>query len=181
MASILSRASRDLARAARQVSSAARRAAPVTIARPAPSDLPSRRLSVHSGATDANIPGYTNPPPDEPALWALYERWCEAYNEERDHDEMVRRFDTFKEAAFMVDRVNKANLPYTLKLSQFADGKLAESVCNKWCGDKPRPDPAAYHREGEFYIYDDGGDDVPKYPTMRFLFCERGGPIIPLE
>uniref|UniRef100_A0A453LUE1 Cathepsin propeptide inhibitor domain-containing protein n=1 Tax=Aegilops tauschii subsp. strangulata TaxID=200361 RepID=A0A453LUE1_AEGTS len=62
----------------------------------------------------------------EEALWALYKRWCKSFNEERDYDEMVRRFDTFKDSVRMVDSVNKANLPYTLKLSQFADGKLAE-------------------------------------------------------
>jgi hypothetical protein len=29
------------------------------------------------------------------ALWALYERWCKAFNQKRDHDEMVRRFSKF--------------------------------------------------------------------------------------
>ncbi|KAI5006286.1 hypothetical protein ZWY2020_033529 [Hordeum vulgare] len=69
------------------------------------------------------------------------------YDEERDYDEMVRRFNTFKEAAFRVDRVNKANLPYTLKLSQYADGKLAELTCNRCFGREPPPDPADYREE----------------------------------
>lgn len=30
------------------------------------------------------------------ALWSLYERWCKAFGEERDHDEMLRRFDHFR-------------------------------------------------------------------------------------
>ncbi|KAE8806365.1 hypothetical protein D1007_17417 [Hordeum vulgare] len=176
MASMLSRASLNLARAARQVALAARRAASVTASRSPTSDLRTRRLSqsIHSGATNANIPGSANRPPHErvefvasdkdlesnEALWALYGRWCEFYDEERDHDGMVRRFDTFKEAAFRVDRVNKANLPYTLKLSQYADGKLAELMCNRCFGREPPPDPADYREEGKFFIYD-GGDDVP--------------------
>jgi len=31
------------------------------------------------------------------ALWALYERWCKAFNQERQPDEMARRFSKFKE------------------------------------------------------------------------------------
>jgi hypothetical protein len=60
------------------------------------------------------------------ALWALYERWCKAFNQERDHDEMARRFNTFKEAVLMVDKTDKAHLPYKLEINQFADGKLQE-------------------------------------------------------
>jgi hypothetical protein len=30
------------------------------------------------------------------ALWALYKQWCKAFNQERDHAEMVQRFETFK-------------------------------------------------------------------------------------
>ena len=57
------------------------------------------------------------------ALWALYQRWCKFFNQERDHDEMVRRFPEFKETALSVDRVNKANLPYKFGFNDFADGK----------------------------------------------------------
>lgn len=62
------------------------------------------------------------------ALWALYKRWCKELNQKRDHDEMVRRFPKFKETAIHVNRVNKANLPYKLWLSKFADGKLREAI-----------------------------------------------------
>uniref|UniRef100_A0A0A9D7R1 Cathepsin propeptide inhibitor domain-containing protein n=1 Tax=Arundo donax TaxID=35708 RepID=A0A0A9D7R1_ARUDO len=33
------------------------------------------------------------------AIWVLYERWCKAYNKERDPDEMARRFHIFKRTA----------------------------------------------------------------------------------
>ncbi|XP_020190134.1 cysteine proteinase EP-B 2-like [Aegilops tauschii subsp. strangulata] len=207
MVSMLWRASRDLARAARTIASAGRWAPPVTVARSAPSDL-SGRLSFHSGI-DTNTPRSTYAAPDElasspsctphpdpgtdevilpsdkdleseEALWALYKRWCKSFNEERDYDEMVRRFDTFKDSVRMVDSVNKANLPYTLKLSQFADGKLAEYVVPKVFDEQRyRPDSATSVK-GEAFIYA-GEDDVPEHPQMRFKFSESGGPIIPLE
>jgi hypothetical protein len=60
------------------------------------------------------------------ALWALYERWCKDFNQERDHDEMVRCFPKFKATALRVDRVNKAILPCKSGFNQFADGKLRE-------------------------------------------------------
>jgi hypothetical protein len=60
------------------------------------------------------------------ALWGLYECWCKAFNEERDHDEMVRRFSRFKDTVLLVDETNKADLPYKLEISRFADGKLIE-------------------------------------------------------
>ena len=41
------------------------------------------------------------------AIWALYELWCKAYNKERDHGEMARRFSTFKEHAEAVYSWNK--------------------------------------------------------------------------
>ncbi|TVU29690.1 hypothetical protein EJB05_21268 [Eragrostis curvula] len=60
------------------------------------------------------------------ALWALYERWCKHYNQERDPEEMAQRFDKFKKTALHVHQVNKSNLSYKLGLNQFSDGKLAE-------------------------------------------------------
>jgi hypothetical protein len=36
------------------------------------------------------------------ALWALYERWCKYFNEERDRDEMARRFSKLKETVLRV-------------------------------------------------------------------------------
>ena len=41
------------------------------------------------------------------AIWALYELWCKAYNKERDHGEMARRFNMFKENAEFVYSWNK--------------------------------------------------------------------------
>jgi hypothetical protein len=60
------------------------------------------------------------------ALWSLYERWCKAFNEERDHDEMARRFSEFKSNVLLVDKTNKADLPYKFEIGRFADGKLIE-------------------------------------------------------
>lgn len=62
------------------------------------------------------------------ALWALYERWCKAFNEKREPLEMSRRFSKFKETVLMVDSTNKANLPYKLGINRFADGKNAAFV-----------------------------------------------------
>ncbi|KAF8656678.1 hypothetical protein HU200_060542 [Digitaria exilis] len=64
------------------------------------------------------------------ALWALYERWCKAFNQKRDHEEMVRRFKKFKDISLLVHRTNNANLPYKLAINKFADGKLMEKCRN---------------------------------------------------
>ncbi|CAN6331631.1 unnamed protein product [Urochloa humidicola] len=65
------------------------------------------------------------------ALWALYERWCNFYNQKRDREEMASRFSKFKEMALLVHRTNNANLPYKLALNKFADGKLMEKRANR--------------------------------------------------
>jgi len=62
------------------------------------------------------------------ALWALYELWCKAFNQERQPDEMARRFSKFKEVVLRVDRHNKANLPTKLGLNKFADRKNIEPM-----------------------------------------------------
>lgn len=59
------------------------------------------------------------------ALWALYERWCKAFDQERDHEEMARRFDTFKKTVLDVQHTNKAypsHKPRTI--TKLADGKM---------------------------------------------------------
>uniref|UniRef100_A0A0D9VZQ4 Cathepsin propeptide inhibitor domain-containing protein n=1 Tax=Leersia perrieri TaxID=77586 RepID=A0A0D9VZQ4_9ORYZ len=54
------------------------------------------------------------------AIWALYERWCEAYNKERDHAEMARRFKVFKDS---VEGVHENNVVDDLVyLGRFCDG-----------------------------------------------------------
>ncbi|CAO2038204.1 unnamed protein product, partial [Urochloa humidicola] len=60
------------------------------------------------------------------AMWALYERWCEHFKEERDHDEMVRLFPKFEETVRQVHEVNNSNLPYRLEISKYADMKILE-------------------------------------------------------
>ncbi|BAS86652.1 Os03g0778300 [Oryza sativa Japonica Group] len=40
------------------------------------------------------------------AIWALYERWCEAYEKERDHAEMTRWFEMFKNNAEYIYSLN---------------------------------------------------------------------------
>ena len=66
------------------------------------------------------------------ALWALYERWCKAFGEERSREEMQRRFDTFKERVLFVDRHNKQTIirddTASFEVNMFADGKLAEQL-----------------------------------------------------
>lgn len=125
----------------------------------------------------------------EEALWALYVRWCKTLNQKRDHDEMVRRFDVFKGTVRMVHRVNKAKLPYTLKVSEFADGKLEESVRPKVFGEPDsfathgkdgQPGSSATHRKDGVLIFE-GGEDAPEYPRTSFKFSESGDSIIPLE
>jgi len=60
------------------------------------------------------------------ALWDLYERWCKFFNQERDREEMARRFSSFKETVLRVEKNKKSNLPYRLAINKFADGKLRE-------------------------------------------------------
>ncbi|KAI4977928.1 hypothetical protein ZWY2020_014482 [Hordeum vulgare] len=61
-------------------------------------------------------------------LWALYERWCEAFNHKRDHDEKVRWFNTFKKTVLHIH--NKPNMGYRKGITEFADGKLREPSCS---------------------------------------------------
>lgn len=49
------------------------------------------------------------------AMWALYERWCKAWGQERDRDEMLRRFDYFKDTALHVDRFNKKAIRWSVR------------------------------------------------------------------
>ncbi|CAN6286248.1 unnamed protein product [Urochloa humidicola] len=50
---------------------------------------------------DEHVPDDAKTPTDkdlesDEAVWALYERWCKAFNKERDHAEMARRFKLFR-------------------------------------------------------------------------------------
>lgn len=63
------------------------------------------------------------------ALWALYERWCKHFNQERDRDEMARRFSEFKRSVLLVHQENNADRPYKLAINMFSDGKLSEVMC----------------------------------------------------
>jgi hypothetical protein len=58
------------------------------------------------------------------ALWALYERWCKFYGEQRSQDEMCRRFNEFKDTVLYVYRRRKQ--PKKFAITPFADGKLNE-------------------------------------------------------
>nr|CAB3489208.1 unnamed protein product [Digitaria exilis] len=65
------------------------------------------------------------------AMWALYERWRKAFNQERGHDEMDRRFNKFKDIiALLVNRNKNAIRPFELAINKFADGKLIEKCRN---------------------------------------------------
>lgn len=66
------------------------------------------------------------------ATWALYERWCKAYNKERDHGDMARRFNIFKKAAKDVHTINTIFYMYEPEkhrgLGPSADGFNAQEV-----------------------------------------------------
>ena len=51
------------------------------------------------------------------ALWSLYERWCKHFNQERDRDEMVRRFDEFKRLVLLVHQENNSDRPINWRLT----------------------------------------------------------------
>ncbi|CAN6280649.1 unnamed protein product [Urochloa humidicola] len=57
------------------------------------------------------------------ALWALYERWCKAFNKERDHAEMVRRFPEFKFSAIIVNNWNTYVPDDPERAATFLEGK----------------------------------------------------------
>jgi len=89
------------------------------------------------------------------ALWALYERWCKYFNEERDRDEMARRFSKLKETVLRVQRNKKAGLPYTLEINYLADGKLIELYRPKvpiweYVRRMPYSDSVKYGRQPDF-------------------------------
>uniref|UniRef100_A0A0E0EGX7 Cathepsin propeptide inhibitor domain-containing protein n=1 Tax=Oryza meridionalis TaxID=40149 RepID=A0A0E0EGX7_9ORYZ len=64
------------------------------------------------------------------ALWSLYERWCKAFGEELDHDEMLRRFDHFRNFVLDVHSANKKSIREgwsgRYEVNIFADGKIRE-------------------------------------------------------
>lgn len=59
----------------------------------------------------------------EESLWKLYERWMRYHNVSRNPEEKQKRFEVFKEKAFLVhnNNKNKMDLPYKLELNMFAD------------------------------------------------------------
>ncbi|KAI4996121.1 hypothetical protein ZWY2020_041262 [Hordeum vulgare] len=61
-------------------------------------------------------------------LWALYDRWCEAFNQKLDHDEKVRWFNTFKKTVLHIH--NKPNMGYRRGITEFTDGKLRKPCCS---------------------------------------------------
>ncbi|KAL6603184.1 hypothetical protein ACP70R_043545 [Stipagrostis hirtigluma subsp. patula] len=77
------------------------------------------------------------------AAWALYERWCEAYNKELDHAEMARRFDRFKQSVRFVLAWNKAFVDQEAVLGEFADApnyaRLKELRDRQSSGEKRTP------------------------------------------
>ncbi|KAG2640694.1 uncharacterized protein LOC120665402 [Panicum virgatum] len=139
VASLMLKLSRDAARAARSAASAASRCAEMVRRRGsdgAAAPDPLLRRSYNHPPRFANI-SIPDPPPvkfpvmeadmaSDEALWALYERWCKAFNQERQPDEMARRFSKFKEVVLRVDRHNKANLSSKLGINKFADRKNIE-------------------------------------------------------
>ncbi|KAI5013347.1 hypothetical protein ZWY2020_028301, partial [Hordeum vulgare] len=60
-------------------------------------------------------------------FWALYERWCEAFNQKLDHDEKVQWFNTFKKTVLHIHK--KPNVGYRRGITKFADGKLRKPCC----------------------------------------------------
>jgi len=64
-------------------------------------------------------------------LWYLYERWCKAFNQKREPDEMACRFNKFKNRVLRVHSINNANQSFKLGLTKFSDGKLAEMRANR--------------------------------------------------
>ncbi|KAJ1290854.1 hypothetical protein BS78_02G274700 [Paspalum vaginatum] len=78
------------------------------------------------------------------AMWALYERWCKAFNQPRDRDEMLCYFNEFKDAVRHVISSNKAGLPYTLGINKFADGKLMKRMLRNHDADTQPPNFVGY-------------------------------------
>ncbi|KAL2903451.1 Vignain [Bienertia sinuspersici] len=55
------------------------------------------------------------------SLWDLYERWRAHHTVSRDLGEKQRRFNVFKANVHHVNKVNKMDKPYKLKLNMYAD------------------------------------------------------------
>lgn len=62
------------------------------------------------------------------AIWALYERWCEAYEKERDHAEMTRWFEMFKNNA---EYIYSLNSEITLEAEQLILGPYCDGFNEK--------------------------------------------------
>ena len=63
------------------------------------------------------------------ALWALYHRGCKHHKVQRDHDDMVRRFDEYKYCDHdhkVQHRVNNLGLDIRLGLNKNSDIPLSE-------------------------------------------------------
>ncbi|KAL6597905.1 hypothetical protein ACP70R_046710 [Stipagrostis hirtigluma subsp. patula] len=64
------------------------------------------------------------------AIWALYERWCKAYNKERDHAEMMQRFYYFNQSVKFVHSWNETFVEQMI-LGEFADDDLIEAIISR--------------------------------------------------
>ncbi|CAK9186676.1 unnamed protein product [Ilex paraguariensis] len=57
----------------------------------------------------------------EESLWDLYERWRSHHTVSRDLTEKQKRFNVFKANVMNINKVNKMDKPYKLKLNKFGD------------------------------------------------------------
>ncbi|GAB4860565.1 hypothetical protein Ancab_035726 [Ancistrocladus abbreviatus] len=57
----------------------------------------------------------------EDSLWDLYERWRSQHTVSRSIEDKHKRFNVFKANVKYIDKVNKMDKPYKLKLNKFAD------------------------------------------------------------
>jgi hypothetical protein len=69
----------------------------------------------------------------EEALFTLYERWCKASGDERDQDEMRRRFNMLKDnnPVLFKYRLNKEE-PVNIRINRLADREYRGEKCGKF-------------------------------------------------
>ncbi|XP_037488725.1 cysteine proteinase EP-B 1-like [Triticum dicoccoides] len=60
------------------------------------------------------------------SLWALYKCWCKYRGVSRDHEEMTRRFSSFRASAMRVYKNNNSRSSQVSQLGPFADMTKAE-------------------------------------------------------
>ncbi|KAM0923406.1 hypothetical protein ACQ4PT_005549 [Festuca glaucescens] len=127
---------------------------------------------------DAKTPTDKDLESDE-AVWAMYERWCKAYNKDRDHAEMSRMFKLFRYQAKDVHRWNTHLPPDPEKAAVYVQKRQEAKLLISKGQDVSEFEE--WYLPMELGPFVDGGDPVMSASSERLLKDLQVGLDIKLE